>query len=111
MYVGLDISTFVSQGVCSQFVQCKITPYVQFSDSKQGPAVGSAESSKEFVVFHRLVMQNDSIMTSNQCWSQPAALQRSLLYQDDSELWHAADDLELTEELVSADDLAHFFWT
>ncbi len=34
-----------------------------------------------------------------------------LLYQDDSEPWHAADDLELTEELVSADDLAHFFWT
>jgi len=56
-------------------------------------------------------MQSDFIITSNQCWSQPAALQSSLLYQDDSDLWHAADDLELIEELVSADDLAHFFWT
>ncbi len=62
-------------------------------------------------MFHRLVMQSDFIITSNQCWSQPAALQSSLLYQDDSDLWHAADDLELIEELVSADDLAHFFWT
>ena len=111
MCVGLDISKFVSQGVYSQFVQCKITPLVQFSDSKQGPAAGSAESSKEFAVFHRLLMYNDFIMTSNQCWSQPAALHRSLLYQDDSQPWHAADDLELIEELVSADDLAHFFWT
>jgi len=44
MYVGLDISIFVSQGVYSQLVQFKITPLVQFSDLKQGPAAGSAKS-------------------------------------------------------------------
>ncbi len=32
-------------------------------------------------------------------------------YQDNSESWHAAGDLELSEELVSADDLAQFFGT